>query len=295
MVTFVLGGFTGIILAMPPLDYHGPQYGVPGRAFPQHADPRAALRHARGLPLLVSEGVRLSAERAMGPHRLRLLGGRLLPRLHAALCPGRRRHGAAHAGDLRAGVPALAAMSPAAARWCCCAPSARCSCSSGSASASATQTACLPAIRGTGAASNGRSPRRRRNITSRSFRRSHGRDPFFDAKRKGDRLCAARITTRTSRCRSNSMTGLVIGVARRGVGVRARLAHLVARRPRPAGGQCRRDRAQLLPRRPPRSSPPTRSSGPKALAARRGGRRRRSRARRRRHAAQPGPGARLRG
>ena len=54
MMTFVLGGFTGILLAFPPLDYlvHNTLFLV--APFPQHADPGAALRHARGLSLLVS-------------------------------------------------------------------------------------------------------------------------------------------------------------------------------------------------------------------------------------------------
>ena len=83
---------------LPAARLSGPQHAVPGRAFPQHADPRAALRDARGLSLLVSQGVRLPARRALGPDRVRLLGGRLLPRLHAAL---RARRGRAWRGGRR--------------------------------------------------------------------------------------------------------------------------------------------------------------------------------------------------
>ena len=49
MVTFVLGGMTGIILANPPVDYQVHNTLFPGRAFPQHADPGPAVRHDGGL------------------------------------------------------------------------------------------------------------------------------------------------------------------------------------------------------------------------------------------------------
>ncbi len=73
IVTFVIGGMTGVILAIPPLDFVFQQHAVPRRALPQHADPRLAVRLLRRLWLLVPQGDRLHARREMGPAGLRLL------------------------------------------------------------------------------------------------------------------------------------------------------------------------------------------------------------------------------
>ena len=81
MMTFVIGGCHRHHARHATARFSRPQHPIPGRAFPQHADPGAALRHARGLPLLVSQGLRLPSEREVGPRRLRLLGDRLLPGL----------------------------------------------------------------------------------------------------------------------------------------------------------------------------------------------------------------------
>ena len=81
ILLFVLGGMTGILLANPAVDYQVHNTLFPGRAFPQRAGPRHAVRHAGGLPFLVSQGFRLSAQRALG-HFLRAVLDR---RLHAGV------------------------------------------------------------------------------------------------------------------------------------------------------------------------------------------------------------------
>ena len=88
IMTFVLGGFTGILLAFPPLDYlvHNTLFLVahfhntlnPGLLYGMLAEPTIT-----GFP----KGIRFSAQREMGPHLVQLLGRRLLSRLHVALCP----------------------------------------------------------------------------------------------------------------------------------------------------------------------------------------------------------------
>ena len=108
MMTFVLGGFTGIILAFPAARLSRPQHAVPGRTLPQHADPGHAVRDDRRLPILVPQGVRLPPQRALGTHLVRLLGGGLLCRVHAALRARRGRHDPAHAGGIRGRLPPVA-------------------------------------------------------------------------------------------------------------------------------------------------------------------------------------------
>ena len=107
MMTFVLGGFTASS-RVSAAGLSRPQHAVPGRALPQHAHSGPALWHARGISLLVSQGVRFQAEREVGTDLVRLLGGGLLSRLHAALRARRGWNGAAHAAGVRAGVPAVA-------------------------------------------------------------------------------------------------------------------------------------------------------------------------------------------
>ena len=148
MMTFVLGGFTGIILAIPPLDYlvhntlflvaHFHNMLIPGLLYGMLAGYQYWFPKAFGFRL----------NERWGRDLLRLLGGRLLPRLHAALRARRCRHGAADAGVVRTRFPALARCR--AVRRVPPFRRARdaCSCSSGSASASATPTACSSAIRG---------------------------------------------------------------------------------------------------------------------------------------------------
>ena len=99
--------------------------------------------------LLVSQGFRLPADRALGQDLRRLLGGRLLSGLHAALCARRRRHGAADAGDFRARPSAPGLLVALVGASCCSPGSPPCSSSFMSASATVTPTACPSAIRGT--------------------------------------------------------------------------------------------------------------------------------------------------
>ena len=86
MVTFVIGGMTGVLLAVPPADFvlhnslflvaHFHNVIIGGVLFGAFA----------GYHLLVSEGVRLPAARRAGQGGVLVLVRRLLRRLHAALC-----------------------------------------------------------------------------------------------------------------------------------------------------------------------------------------------------------------
>ncbi len=92
IVSFVIGGMTGIILATPPLDYmvhntvflvaHFHNMLIPGLLYGMIAGYQYWFPKAFGFRL----------NETLGPHRVRLLGCGLLPGLHAALCPGRRGH-----------------------------------------------------------------------------------------------------------------------------------------------------------------------------------------------------------
>ena len=85
MVTFVIGGMTGVLLAVPPADFvlhnslflvaHFHNVIIGGVLFGAFA----------GYDLLVPEGVRLPAARGLGQGRVLVLARRLLRRLHAAL------------------------------------------------------------------------------------------------------------------------------------------------------------------------------------------------------------------
>ena len=87
IVTFVIGGMTGVILAIPPLDYvfHNTLFLI--AHFHNMLSP-ACCWPVRRLRLLVSQGDRVRARRDMGAAGVRVLGGGLLPRLHATLCAG---------------------------------------------------------------------------------------------------------------------------------------------------------------------------------------------------------------
>ena len=108
MMTFVLGGFSGIILAFPPLDYlvhntlflvaHFHNMLIPGLLYGMLAGYHYWFPKAFGFRL----------DERLGRRVVRVLGGGVLPRVHAALRAGRERDDAADAGGVRAGVPAVA-------------------------------------------------------------------------------------------------------------------------------------------------------------------------------------------
>ena len=192
MMTFVLGGFTGILLAFPPLDYlvhntlflvaHFHNMLIPGLLYGMLAGYHYWFPKAFGFRLNEKWG--------------RISFGCWVVGFYLAFMPlyvlgaagvARRTQGMFdpifRPWLYIAGVGALILLRRARRV---------CSSSSGSAFASATPTACLPAIPGTGAGSNGRPPRRRRNITTRSFRESTAatRSTMPSARRS---LCSARI------------------------------------------------------------------------------------------------------
>ena len=147
----------------------GSQHPVSGRAFPQHADPGAALRDAGGLSLLVPQGVRLSARTRNGAGSA---FGCWVVGFYLAFMPlyvlGAAGVARRTQESVRARLPALALIVAGAARWCCC---ARCACLFVQLWVSIRERDAQPRVRrrplGRARASNGRSPRRRRNITMR--------------------------------------------------------------------------------------------------------------------------------
>jgi hypothetical protein len=166
MMTFVLGGFTGILLAFPPLDFlvhntlflvaHFHNMLIPGLLYGMLAGYHYWFPKAFGFRLNEKWG--------------RVSFGGWVVGFYLAFMP-LYVLGAAGAARRTQGMfdPIFR---PSSAHLSCLPHSARYSCNSGSAFASATPTACLPAIPGMGVGSNGRSPRRRRNITTRSSRAS---------------------------------------------------------------------------------------------------------------------------
>ena len=97
MMTFVLGGFTGILLA-----FRRSIIWFTTRCFLSRISTtcltRGCFMGCSRLPLLVSQGFRFSAQREMGPHLVQLLGRRVLSRLHAALSAWRGGRGTASKG-----------------------------------------------------------------------------------------------------------------------------------------------------------------------------------------------------
>ncbi len=66
MITFVIGGMTGVLLAVPPADFVLHNTPVPDRPLPQRDHRRRAVRPAGGHHLLVPEGLRLQARPVLG-------------------------------------------------------------------------------------------------------------------------------------------------------------------------------------------------------------------------------------
>ena len=86
-----------------------PQQPLPRRPLPQRHHRRRGVRRVRRLRVLVSQGVRLPPARGPGQGGVLVLDRRLLRRLHAALRARPDGHDAAHAALRRARVAAVAA------------------------------------------------------------------------------------------------------------------------------------------------------------------------------------------
>ncbi len=97
MVTFVIGGMTGVLLAVPPADFvlHNSLFLV--AHFHNVIIGAVAVRRHGRLQLLVSEGVRVHPRPAAGQGQLLVLARRLLSGVHAALRPRAPRHDATYA------------------------------------------------------------------------------------------------------------------------------------------------------------------------------------------------------
>ena len=88
MLTFVIGGMTGVLLAVPPADFvlHNSMFLV--AHFHNVIIGGVRVRHVRRHHLLVPQGVRLQARSVLGQGVVLVLAGRLLVRVHAALHAG---------------------------------------------------------------------------------------------------------------------------------------------------------------------------------------------------------------
>ena len=94
IVTFVIGGMTGVLLALPPADYlmHNTTFLV--AHFHNMLIPGALFGYFAGYMYWFPRRLRLHPERAMGRARILVLADRLLPGVHAALRPGLHGHAA---------------------------------------------------------------------------------------------------------------------------------------------------------------------------------------------------------
>ena len=96
--TFLMGGITGIFLAVFPIDWQLTDTLLRRRPLPLHGVRRERVRHGRGALLLVPEDERADAQRGAGQGLVRLLLRRLPRDVPDPALGGARRHAAA---DLR--------------------------------------------------------------------------------------------------------------------------------------------------------------------------------------------------
>src|SRR5271165_2840650 len=109
VVTFVIAGMTGVLLAVPPADFPAAQQPVSGSPLPQRRYRGDPIRRFRRLHLLVPQGLRLPPRRAPWQSGVLVLVRWLLSGLHAALRGGPHGHDAAHAALRRPRLAPLAA------------------------------------------------------------------------------------------------------------------------------------------------------------------------------------------
>ena len=117
MVTFVIGGMTGVLMAVPPADFqlHNSLFLV--AHFHNVIIGGVVFGVMAGYQLLVPQGVRLHARRTLGQGVVLVLARRLLSRLHAALCAGPDGHDPAHAALRQSGLAAVAAWWRRSVPW----------------------------------------------------------------------------------------------------------------------------------------------------------------------------------
>ena len=108
MVTFVIGGMTGVLMAVPPADFqlHNSLFLI--AHFHNVIIGGVVFGVMAGYQLLVPQGVRLQARRTLGQGVVLVLADRLLYRFHAALCAGPDGHDPAHAALRQSRLAAVA-------------------------------------------------------------------------------------------------------------------------------------------------------------------------------------------
>ena len=95
LVTFLLGGLSGVLLASPPIDFHVTDTLLRGGALPLRVVRHHRVRHVRRHLLLVPEDDRPAARRAAGQAALLADVHRLPHHVPGAALAGRRGHAAA--------------------------------------------------------------------------------------------------------------------------------------------------------------------------------------------------------
>ena len=107
IVTFVIGGMSGVLLALPPADYlmHNSTFLV--AHFHNVLIPGALFGYFAGMNYWFPKAFGFKLNETWGHPRVLVLDHRLLPRLHAALRPRIHGHGASHGALQRAGMATL--------------------------------------------------------------------------------------------------------------------------------------------------------------------------------------------